>query len=113
LLDIKKALLPSAAGFCFLGWMGKPSSLTPRNKPVFSLYVQPVRHFQYQRPVLVDQTIREVIVGIDDEQIGYRGKTPLETGVDVDVFDLGVVLDKRGPKDTPGKGEVKTRSYEQ
>ena len=72
------------------------------------LKIEPVSHLQHQRPVFGTRILKElvgvIIVGINQEDIGYWPEAPLQTAIDVDVVGLGIVLQKGAEEKTTREG---------
>jgi len=73
------------------------------------LDIQPVIQLQHQRPLLWHKVSRKIVVGIHQEEIRNRCISPLQSGVDIDVVDLIIVLDKSCPKHFFGKSQIYSR----
>lgn len=59
-----------------------------------ALNIPPVREFQYDRPIFYIKWVWQIVVSVDDKQIRSRLEPPLKAGIQIDVFDLLIVLDK-------------------
>ena len=58
------------------------------------LKIPPVRKLQHDGSVSHIKCFRKIVVGVNNEQVGCRLVSPLETGVEVYIFLLFVVLCK-------------------
>jgi len=54
----------------------------------------------------------QVIVRVHQKQVRGWLEPPLKSGIEVDVFDLLVVLDKGGEKDGIGHRHIHSRAYQ-
>lgn len=72
--------------------------------------IQPVRQFHDQCSISGSPVARKIIVGVHNEKIRHRGVTPLETHVDVHIFNLLIVLDKGRQKYLIRKRHVQFRA---
>ena len=77
-----------------------------------SALVEPIGHFQHKCSVFSPSGIREIVVRIDQKQVGYRQVTPLKPGIDVQVIGLVVVLHIGGKEKFVGKGNIQLGPYE-
>ena len=58
--------------------------------------VPPIREFEHERAVFDAKRIRQIIVGIHNEEIGCGAVTPLQASIQIDIVLLLVVLRKGG-----------------
>ena len=75
------------------------------------LQIQPVVQLKHQRALLGQEIAWEVIVCVHQEKVRYWSIAPLDTGIDVHVVDLTVVLHKGSPEQIFGQGQVNSRAY--
>ena len=71
-----------------------------------SALVEPIGHFQHQRAIFHPSGIGEIVIGIDQEEIGNRQVAPLKPGIDVQIIGLVVVLHVGGKEQFVGKGNI-------
>ena len=79
---------------------GRPDSTFPASQ------IQPVGRLSYQGAVSDAEGFGVVVVGIHQEKVGNGRKAPLQAGIDVDVFQLVVVLQENGEEEAAAKGQV-------
>lgn len=52
-----------------------------------------------ERPVFVlQERIRKIVIGINNEQVAHRFEAPLQAAVDIEIIILVVVLEESGPE---------------
>ena len=81
--------------------------------PIFTFrmkLIEPIGHFQHKCSVFSPSGIREIVVRIDQKQVGYRQVTPLKPGIDVQVVCLVVVLHVGGEEQFVGKSDIQLRA---
>ena len=67
---------------------------------------QPVVELEDQGPVADFEVVGAVVLGQYNEEVRHGLEAPLETGVDVEVVGLGIVLKESGEEDVLGKGQI-------
>src|SRR5690606_37112573 len=78
--------------------------------PLLYLNIPPIRQLQHQRTIL-HKTSGDVVIGIDDEEVGGGTVPPLEAGVEVKIILLLIVLGEGCEEQFVGHGHVYPRPY--
>ena len=73
---------------------------------MISSQIQPVCCLGHQRAISDFKWLRVVIICIDQKKIGHWRKSPLKAGVDIDIFQLVVVLQENSKEEAAAKSEV-------
>ena len=71
-----------------------------------ALQVQPVSKFKHQRAVLAGEMLREIILGVYDEEIRGGLISPLEPGVQIHIIQQVVILKIRGQEKFVGESKI-------
>ena len=74
------------------------------------LKIIPIGKFQYDCAVLRGEIAGQVIFSIYQEDVGNRGKPPLETGIDIEVVGLFVILDEGIEEYIVREGDIQLRA---
>jgi hypothetical protein len=64
----------------------------------FPNLIKPVSHFQNESPIFHPPVFGEIIIGVNEKNVGYRFVPPLKPGIDVQIVGLFVVLNVGGEK---------------
>ena len=72
------------------------------------LEIYPVVHLQYNTTIGGRPDVCGVVICIDDEDVTQWFESPLEATVDIEVFELGVVLEEGSPEDISGEVDLYT-----
>ena len=62
------------------------------------ILINPIAYFKYEIPVFVNKAVRQIVVRIDQENIGSGFKTPLKPAIYIEVFYLCIILQKSCPE---------------
>ena len=76
------------------------------------LNIQPIRDFERHATITNTPPSCIVIIGINQKDIRHRCKAPLDAGIEIDVVDLRVVLQKGRKKQLSRWRKIKLHSHQ-
>ncbi len=62
------------------------------------LQIQPIVQLKYEGTLLGQEVSGKIVVCVHQEKVRSRSITPLQTGIDIEVINLAVVLYKSSPE---------------
>jgi hypothetical protein len=74
------------------------------------LNIEPVSQFEDQRPVLTGIRSRQIVFGVDHEEVGSRFIPPLKPGIEIYIVEQLVILNIRREKQLIRKRQINPRA---